>query len=265
MGRELSNVVHQLVIRGKHRDIMGVHERMRTIVNLLRPHGVKDVKKIRVGSQYDGGYVMLDDFDGIKAAFALGVGDDDDWDAAMAKRGIETLQFDHTVNRAPTNHPKLKFCKMKITAKPEPGSKTIKELVNENTGKGKNPDLIMKIDIEGYEWPCFDEIDVGDLKRFSQILCEFHALYDISKEDRYEIMKRALEKLNKGFFVFHVHASNLGDVNLIGGFALPESIEISLANRDLYTPIENTETFPGPLDAPSRSDRPDIMLGRFEF
>jgi len=74
------------------------YEEIKDTLRLLRPHAVEGVKKLRLGSPYDGGYVVLDDFRGVDTAFSLGIEKNATWDLDVAKRGITVYQFDHTVD-----------------------------------------------------------------------------------------------------------------------------------------------------------------------
>lgn len=42
----------------------------------MEPYELVGFEKIRVGRNNDGGYVMVDDFDGIEAAYSIGINDD---------------------------------------------------------------------------------------------------------------------------------------------------------------------------------------------
>jgi tetratricopeptide (TPR) repeat protein len=94
------------------------HARGLDILRRLEPWALVDVPKARVGSAFDGGYVMADDFEDIVAAFSLGVGNDANWDAAVAARGIRVYQFDHTVDASPMTDGDIVFAKKRVVAAP---------------------------------------------------------------------------------------------------------------------------------------------------
>src|SRR5256885_13185510 len=50
------------------------------LLRLMRPFDIADRPKIRVGNPHDGGYVMIDDFEGARAALSIGIGDEISWD-----------------------------------------------------------------------------------------------------------------------------------------------------------------------------------------
>ncbi|MGX8009145.1 hypothetical protein ACVDG8_009075 [Mesorhizobium sp. ORM8.1] len=65
-----------------------LRKRIIGIGSLLSPMAVTGVSKIRIGSQTDGGYVMLDDFVGVDGALSFGINDEDSWDVDIANRGL---------------------------------------------------------------------------------------------------------------------------------------------------------------------------------
>ena len=64
-----------------------------------------DSTKIRLGRNFDGGYVLLDDFADVGAALSLGINDDASWDLDIAQRNIPVQQFDHTIDRGARRSP----------------------------------------------------------------------------------------------------------------------------------------------------------------
>jgi hypothetical protein len=78
-----------------------------SVLGMLRPHRAAGFSKIRVGRENDGGYVMLDDFSGVSAAYSLGIKDDVSWDLQMADRGLTIYMYDHTIDALPMSHSRL--------------------------------------------------------------------------------------------------------------------------------------------------------------
>ena len=233
---------------------------------LLEPCSVEGIKKIRMGAEYDCGFVMLNDFAGISKALSLGIGHDVSWDLAIAKRGITVLQFDHSINMAPVSHKLCKFRRQKIVAGPASNASeiSIPDILYEHK-IGSAEDLLLKIDIEGAEWEIFFAIDDRILSRFRQIICEFHAFYRIGQTAWRRRMLRVFEKLTKNHCVVHVHGNNCGKLVHIGDVTLPEVLEITFVRRKDYYIRESDEQFPTELDRPNNPGAPDIFLGNFKF
>ena len=81
-----------------------------TIVNIQE-------QLIRVGSEYDGGYVIPNDFENIKYCFSPGVGGKNDFDVEIANKGIEVFMCDASVEDVPEKHSKIHFEKKFLGSK----------------------------------------------------------------------------------------------------------------------------------------------------
>lgn len=235
-----------------------------SLANLFRPYRVAGHKKIRLGSEGDGGYVMLDDFKDVTAALSYGTDTNADWDMAMVERGIPVWQYDHSIERAPIEHEKIAWQKKMIVPKPQDGCATISQTL-ENAHVSKPETAILKIDIEGAEWDVFSEASPSDLACFTQILVEFH-YFDHCNEDRF--LRRAhdaISKLAKQFGVFHVHANNWSPLVEVSGVWFPGTLEVSFASRARYEFQPTDELFPTEIDQPCNPFLPDVWLGSFRF
>jgi hypothetical protein len=241
-----------------------LQDELRAVLRLLEPQKAIGVSKKRVGSPGDGGYVQLDDLEGVTHAFSFGVCDDDAWDLEMAQAGVPVEQFDHSVESAPSTHPLLHFHRKMIAAHPGPDRESLAALVAEFS-KSEKPDLFLKMDIEGSEWDVLDATPEALLAKHAQIVCEFHDLSQLLSPHFYFRAKRVFEKLHRLFAVTHVHANNCVPFNLLANIPLPEVLEISFANRARYRFEPSDEVFPTPLDAPCSPQRPDYILGAFRF
>ena len=255
---------YRLLSQGAARRADDLEERAMALGRLLKPWRAVGHRKIRVGGESDGGYVMLDDFAGLGTAFSLGVGPNVDWDYEMAERGLTMHLFDHTVTGPPRQHGNFRFHRRRIGAAAGPDSDNLASLLSAYgaAGQGSN---ILKIDIENDEWPLLASAQPEDLARFPQILCEFHSLTDVGRDDHYAMMHAALQNVLALFEVVHVHGNNCGGLALVGGMALPNVLEVTFARRSTYLFEATRETFPTSVDRPNDPRNPDYYLGAFDF
>ncbi len=249
-------------------DLARDHARQKPFLNfasLFSPQRVVGYEKIRVGSESDGGYVMLDDFEGINLALSFGVDINADWDLDVAARGVKIQQYDHSVPFAPAEHPNISFFQQMITATgKEDGAASIRSILS-GARVTQEASTILKIDIESAEWEVFESCSVDDLAKFSQILVELH---DIDRaSDHYWLLRatKAISKIRSKFGVYHVHANNWSPMAVIGNVYFPSTLEVSFGNLSRYTFEPTDELFPTPLDTPNNPLRPDIYLGSFQF
>ena len=232
----------------------------------LAPHDVVGCGKIRVGRDNDGGYVMLDDFAGLAVAYSLGIADDASWDKQIAGVGLDVFQYDHTIVRPPEADTRFHWRQCRVEAVPsgDPSSVTLVEALREN-GHAAGSDCLLKIDVEGAEWEIFAAIAPDLLRVFRQIVCELHGLGGAVDPTRCALMRKALINLTAYHRVVHVHGNNHAPWALIGGVAVPDVLEITLARIDDRTFVPAAGTFPSPLDQPNHPEHADFQLGCFRF
>ncbi len=236
------------------------------IMRLLRPHRVAGLNKIRLGRFFDGGYVMMDAFDSVTAAYSFGINNDASWDLDIANRGIPVFQYDHTIDALPTMHSLFSWAKLGIggITNPDVPLETIPNLISKN-GHQDHRNLIMKCDVEGHEWQVFAAMPGPCLEQFKQIVVEFHDFQRLDDIKFAEELQAALVNLTRAHCVVHVHANNWGSWAIIGGVPIPSVIEITLMRRDVGACVVSDEIFPTGLDMPCNPERPDFYLGRFAF
>ena len=237
---------------------------LRELKNLLI---VKDVKKtssgekwIRVGGANDGGYVMLNDFQNVKVAYSLGIGNNVSWDYDLAERGMDIYMYDHTIKKVPQKHARFHWEKKGICGDSEGSRENMDSLENfiRRNGHKDESNMLLKMDIEGGEWDVFSTISSKTLKQFDQIVCEFHSMYRI---ELLEIIKECLKKLNETHQLVHVHANNNCSILKTGNFIMPQCLEVTYINKTGREFTDSDRFFPTPVDQKNSSFGPDIPLG----
>jgi len=238
----------------------GLKDVLLTLLKPLKPMRAEGIGKVRVGESRDGGYVMLDDFAGIAAAFSFGIGPDVSWDEALAARGIPVFQFDHTVAGPPAPHDLFRFHPIRLGLEPGTGplTDTLAHLVEINSAVGD--DLLLKVDIENDEWEVFARVNPEVLTAFRQIVCEFHGLHQVSDPQWTERAARAFAHLTSHHQVVHLHRNNIAPWVAAAGLEVPMVMEITFARKGSYQFSETREPFPGPLDKSSTRFFPDPPL-----
>lgn len=224
-----------------------------SMMKLLTPHRAKGYEKLRMGQPYDGGYVLLDDFDGIKLAIAGGLNNDDSWELETLKLGIPVMAFDHSdgyiyqgVDRGYQwfKEPMRGF---------DSGNSTLDLILS---GYADNS-VIAKIDIEGDEWKMWANTRPENLKKIRQFVCEFHNF------PMFEGAIETVSKLFEQFRVVHVHGNNCDIAFSYKNQVVPRVIELTFANKDFYDLEVSGEVFPSELDAPNNERAEDFILNTF--
>lgn len=239
----------------------GDSARVLTLMRLLEPHDVRDRQFRRVGREFDGGYVMIDDFSMVKAAVSCGIEGEVSWDREMAALGFDVHQFDHTVEKPPEENARFHFNKLAIRASEAEAGITLRRIAEKLDGDAKG--AILKLDIERSEWGVLAAVEEDTLAQFSQIMVEFHEMHYMPLF--MEQAEAAFQRLARQFFVAHVHANNHEEAYSIGGVIVPRVLEVTFANRAWFEPAPLTRRFPTELDRRNDPRRPEMHLGRFAY
>jgi hypothetical protein len=247
-----------------------IHNEIRKIFRLLQPYTAKGFCKARFGCIHDGGYILLDDFRGVDTAFSFGIASNETWDVDITRRGVTVYQFDHTMDAPGTDNPRLIFAKKEISAtgflfEDNPENESLPSLIKQHDKQNTHPNLLLKMDIENAEWGVLDSTPAELLSRFTQIVGEFHYFQSLADPNWRQLFARVLKKLSDCHAVVHVHANNFAGFSNIANIMVPNVLEITFANRGVYSFSEADEMFPGPLDSPNDPTHPDMYLGAFRF
>lgn len=234
----------------------------RATLALLRPHDLIGARKIRVGHPFDGGYIMIDAFEGVEAAYSFGINDDVSWDSQIASHGIDVFQYDHTIEGLPETDPHFHWNKIGIAARSGDGMTNIDDAVASN-GHSNQRNMLLKCDIEGAEWETLRRTRAATLAQFSQIVIELHDLFRVGHS--IDDVHQAIANLTHSHHVVHIHANNFGGVRVVGGFSIPNVVEVTLARKDMGEFRPSELTFPTAMDMPCNGNEADIYLGNFTF
>jgi len=221
-----------------------------------------DQKYIRVGEQYvDGGYAMLDNFqNGI--AYSFGICDDVSWDADMANLGLKVYMYDHTIKKLPYTHKNFHFHKIGILGDPKDSCsnmKTMNEIININ-GHSEQNNLILKMDVEGWEWEFLYHASEATLNQFSQMVFEFHDLNNPALANK---IIPALEKLNNTHQLVYIHANNLHPAHYLGDTMLPPVLEATYIRKKDFNFTETNRFFPQKIDIQNTKRWQEVILGKW--
>jgi len=168
--------------------------------NLINPKKVIGKNRILMGKKSDGCYVLLDDFKDIKIAYSFGISNMIQFDDALAKRGIDVYMYDHTINSLPYSDPKFHWSKIGMCGNNNRAEnlKTLEDLMKEN-GHMSEKNMILKIDISGWEWDPLNELNEDILRQFKYIVIEYH-FFESSKEELYYNVLKKIHKSHQAFY-----------------------------------------------------------------
>ena len=232
--------------------------------SLLYIYKVDGVELVRVGTANDGGYIMLNDFvTGGGIAYSFGIGAEISWDADMAGRNYDVFMYDHTIDKLPKVLNGFHFFKEGIADSEKPSDDRLHSLEyylkNNNHEDYKN--MILKMDVEGAEWGFLSLVSSETLKKFGQMVFEFHNINNLSGNNA-ELMLKVLDKINKTHRLVHLHANNCCGGISFNGKIFGNVIEATYASIDKYKFSENDGVkLPLAVDSPNIRGRDEISLG----
>lgn len=241
------------------------YQYFRKVHKLLNVEEMINASLERIGNEADGGYVMARNGDGwvysrAKIAYSLGINTDVTWDRHMAAGGYQVYQYDHTIKRLPEEHPNFHWEKIGIADGEE--TKELKKLdtLMEKNGHIDTEGLVLKADIEGFEWGMLDALPIERIEQFDQIVIELHDFVD-STDDCQKRIIRVLEKLNQTHQAVHIHANNYVIVEYCGDLVVPKVLEMTFVRKGLFATKKTEKMFPTNIDRKNNPDIQDIILG----
>lgn len=127
--------------------------------------------------------------------------------------------------------------------------------------------VFVKMDIEGGEWYWLESLEHEELNRVTQMTIVIHLILELKGADlNTEFVKRLkiIEKLNKYFYLMHVHGNNHANVFSCGDKQYPSVIECTYVNKKVFVNnpslfvIRNIRNFPNELDMSNNEHGPEI-------
>jgi hypothetical protein len=224
-------------------------------------------KKIRLGHNGDGGYVIVDEKSGYDCFISAGIGNETTFEEDFIKympNIKEYLLFDGTIENSPFINEKITFYRKNIGINNDGGTTDLKEYID------KYSDVFIKMDIEGAEWLWFNELG-NSLKKIKQIVFEGHAFFphlflpqiemggighmmEKSPDEWTQYILNSLKKLNETHYLVHAHQNQLPPFVKIGDNNYPTYYELTYIRKDCGITGFNEENVPVEgLDYPSGS------------
>jgi hypothetical protein len=222
-------------------------------LSLLTPYDI-NLPKIRIGPKGDGGYVLVDHLRSQQTVISYGISDEYSFDLEMANRGHAVHMFDHTIKPLEGLPKNIYFHSEGVCGISNPEQKlfSVKDHLDKFDIKGN--DLILKMDVEGYEYEALSLTPDETLVRFEQIALEVHDMHNLDTDEFYYKFYRLFAKLNQNFTLCHVHANNtdhLQPYKFISGMPVCLLLELSFVRNDIVVRSKSKTLYPTPLDYPN--------------
>jgi hypothetical protein len=202
--------------------------------------------KIRLGKDFDGGYIIAD-ISNVKYEILIAGGIEGDIsfeEDFVMKYNIKCLAFDGTINSLPKENSQIDFIKKNI------GSDNTTEYTNLHDIININRNIFIKMDIEGGEISWIKSLSNEQMDRFDQIVMEFHNPFS---DNEIEVF----EKINNNHVLVHFHGNNCCGTRMHRSIEIPNIFECTYLHKKYFTepPQLNTDLIPGILDMTNTNNK----------
>ncbi|WP_299288449.1 FkbM family methyltransferase [uncultured Mucilaginibacter sp.] len=233
-------------------------ERVKALIEKLFPVQT-DKQLIRVGPKRDGGYVLPDDLDGIKACFSPGVDVMSEFEKACFNYGMKLYMADRTVDKPnfdldPKNY---NFLKKHIGITNDADFITLDTWVD--TCEPGNSDLLLQMDIEGAEYPAIINASNALLNRFRIMVFELHHLDEFWNPRFFNMAELAIRKILETHTCVHIHPNNCCGTESKYGLEIPRFAEFTFLRNDQIQDRKFAKAFPHPLDFDNENKAPLVL------
>jgi hypothetical protein len=220
-------------------------------------------KKVRYGSNNDGGYVIAELDGGYDCYISAGISDEEsfsrDFINEFNMNEFNSFGFDGTIDNYPYHYTeKISFIKKNINSFNDDSNSNLSFYTETYNN------IFLKMDIEGGEYKWLLEIDEEQLNKFKQIVIEFHGVTNNTWGYNYIDKIKCLEKLSKTHYIIHAHGNN----NDCVVNNIPNVIELTYVNKNYFdvSPGFNTTSLPIiNLDFSNKLNCDDINLNFYPF
>ncbi len=225
----------------------------------LAPVTLKNCSLKRLGSTYDGGYLICDNLsEGVQSAYSYGVGPNDEFGCDVSRRyRVPVHEYDCFDPARPTCDGGVFAFNNECLAPRAMRDQdrrlfdTLESQIARNGDAGKR--LLVKIDIEGAEWESLLATPDSVLERIDQIPMELHVPNGVTARHM-----QVIEKLKRRFYVANLHFNNHVCISTMPPLR-SWAFQVLLVNKRLAVldPSAPVPAAMNPLNAPDNPDVPD--------
>lgn len=108
--------------------------------------------------------------------------------------------------------------------------------------------MILQMDIEGYEYEVLTHTSIEDLKKFRIIIIEFHHFHSILNEYGLRMVGAIFDKLCSDFVPVHVHPNPNYTPYSFRDLSIPPLLEYTFLRKDRVESRQVATKFPNDLD-----------------
>jgi len=217
-----------------------------------------DKELIRLGPKEDGGYLVPNDLAGIQACFSPGVSSVSGFEKDCTDFGMKVFLADKSVEGPAFEHELFSFTKKFVGVTSTDDFMTLDNWVASSL-PGTNSDLLLQMDIEGYEYEVILSTSEDLMRRFRIIVAEFHQLDQLWSKPFFNLARRAFDKVLQTHSCVHIHPNNCWRSFKKDGLEIPPGMEFTFLRNDHIKHSSYQRTFPNPLDHDNTANPPLVL------
>lgn len=220
------------------------------------------VDLVRIGPEFDGGYLMPNILEKIDYCFSPGVGHTSEFERALYQDyKIKSFLLDYSVEKPAIQGDYFTFQKKFLGLKNNDKTIKLSTWINNNVSSG-NDNLLLQMDIEGceYEVLSFEELEV--LKRFKCMIIEFHDFHKIFDTNFCYFIHGIFAKIFQKFKIVHAHVNSYREPITIGKYSVPPTLEVTFLREDILMSVQSNDNvqLPNHLDKPNSIKHKSLSL-----
>jgi len=225
-----------------------------------------DKEKIRIGSNMDGGYIIVDNLD-YDCIISCGIANDINFEKVFCLKypDIKCIAYDGTIDILPEENKNIDFVKKNISYFNSNTTTNLFDIFN------KYDNIFLKMDIETYEYRWLQVLSLEQLNKIKQLVIEFHFPFTepgfthldapLPIDQKLDV----LNKLSKTHTLVHLHPNNCCSTTIYNNVVVPNVFECTYIRKDIQKAgIMNSELIPTILDRPNIPGQ-DINLTSYPF
>ena len=198
---------------------------IQALISVIAPKGT-NLRLERFGGSRDGSYVLPQKYV-TKGTYLIsgGIENNNELEISLANLGVCGIQIDNSIDQAPKTHKNLEFRKITIGDSDSQTETTLSSLMKLRNNEGR---LIVKLDIEGYEWKTLAALTKSELASIDCLILELHNLSLISNSEQGKEILEVLEKIEAaGLRSIFCQANNGCLTYVLGGTLIPDNMEVT--------------------------------------
>lgn len=253
------NIIKKIFnILGSYKTDTTSNSELKNLIQKLHPLNT-NIELIRIGGENDGGYLIPNDFNGIEALFSPGVGKLSLFENQCTELGMKVYMADKSVDGPLISNDNFLFYKKFVGATITEDFITLDEMVRISQ-VNDSTDLMLQMDIEGYEYETILNVSNKVLNRFRIIVIEFHYLDLLFSKPVFDIYSSVFKKLLQNHECVHIHPNNCCKPIKIGNIAIPPAMEFSFIRKDRISQKTPATIFPHKLDTECSDNKSSVVL-----